>query len=409
MLASSHVDFKNFQRDLSKTIVESDAHISLQYLAKKKEDDLNFSYEYVCAAGGELLGMFWADNISKLNYQEFGDILSFDPTYNTNRYKMVFVPLTGVDNHKKLVVFGAALLSSETSMAFCWFLVCFLKTFGKEPVLVATDQYPAIKDAINIKLLPRNIFGNDLYSNKDFLKWMNYNFWDQQMTIDKFETCWKSLLDDFYLHGARWFTDMYALKEIWVPCFFSDTPMSALMRTSSLSKSENSLCHKCKNKNSTIFEFLLRFDSILGKQRYTTRRLEFEMDHKTISCSLEKDGRYLCKIQEKFLEPRPSWNYMVYIDLDTVETSCSCMLFTREGRLCRHIFYVLNLFDIHTIPARNILKRWTREASMIFSLVLDNGVKNTGTAKNFGVGYLLVVYEVSVVLLLSLSMGLGSR
>ncbi|XP_071740569.1 protein FAR1-RELATED SEQUENCE 5-like [Rutidosis leptorrhynchoides] len=324
MLASSHVDFKNFQRDLSRTIVESDAHISLQYLAKKKEDDPNFSYEYVCAAGGELLGMFWADNICKLNYQEFGDILSFDPTYNTNRYKMVFVPLTGVDNHKKLVVFGAALLSSETSMAFCWFRDCFLKTFGKEPVLVATDQDLAIKDAINKKfttakhrLCMKHIsqklsakVGNDLYSNKDFLKRMNYIFWDQ------------------------------------------DTPMSALMRTSSLSESENSFFHKCKNKNSTIFEFLLR-----------------------------GDGRYLCKIQEKFPEPRPSWNYKVYIDLETVETSCSCLLFTREGRLCRHIFYVFNLFDIHTIPAHYILKRWTREASIIFSLVLDNGVKNTGTAK----------------------------
>lgn len=64
---------------------------------------------------------------------------------------MKFVPLTGVDNHKRLVIFGAALLYSESITSFNWFLDCFLKVFPTEPGLIVTDQDPAMKEAIRVK------------------------------------------------------------------------------------------------------------------------------------------------------------------------------------------------------------------------------------------------------------------
>ena len=30
--------------------------------------------------------LFWADDTSKLQYKEFGDVVSFDATFRTNRY-----------------------------------------------------------------------------------------------------------------------------------------------------------------------------------------------------------------------------------------------------------------------------------------------------------------------------------
>ncbi|GKD28772.1 FAR1-related sequence 5-like protein [Tanacetum coccineum] len=33
----------------------------------------------------ELIAMFWADEVSKCNYKEFGDIVSFDATFNSNK------------------------------------------------------------------------------------------------------------------------------------------------------------------------------------------------------------------------------------------------------------------------------------------------------------------------------------
>ena len=36
-----------------------------------------------------LTGLFWTDAIGQANYEVFGDIVSFDPTFRTN--KLVFV------------------------------------------------------------------------------------------------------------------------------------------------------------------------------------------------------------------------------------------------------------------------------------------------------------------------------
>ncbi|KAL8123920.1 hypothetical protein AgCh_011795 [Apium graveolens] len=48
---------------------------------------------------GHLTRLFWADVRGRRNYEVFEDVISFDATYRTNKYGMVFVPFIGVDNH----------------------------------------------------------------------------------------------------------------------------------------------------------------------------------------------------------------------------------------------------------------------------------------------------------------------
>nr|KAJ0196835.1 hypothetical protein LSAT_V11C700381100 [Lactuca sativa] len=67
------IDYKFFSRDLNYYIGDSDANMAL----------------------------FWADAIAKRNYKEFSDVVSFDATYKTNKYNMIFVPFTAIDNHKR--------------------------------------------------------------------------------------------------------------------------------------------------------------------------------------------------------------------------------------------------------------------------------------------------------------------
>ena len=61
---------------------------------------------------------------------------------------MVFIPFTVVDNHKKSVIVGAALVNKEDIVNFKWVLEAFLKAHQKQPTLVLTDQCPAMKQAI---------------------------------------------------------------------------------------------------------------------------------------------------------------------------------------------------------------------------------------------------------------------
>ncbi|XP_074277928.1 protein FAR1-RELATED SEQUENCE 5-like [Silene latifolia] len=55
----------------------------------------------------------YIDPICIKNYMLFGEVLSADATYGTNKYDMVFVPFTGVDHHKRCITFGAGLIGDE--------------------------------------------------------------------------------------------------------------------------------------------------------------------------------------------------------------------------------------------------------------------------------------------------------
>ena len=59
-------------------------------LMDKKKFLPDFSFEYSVDQKNALTGLFWADALCKRNYMEFGDVVSFDATFNTNKYVFNF-------------------------------------------------------------------------------------------------------------------------------------------------------------------------------------------------------------------------------------------------------------------------------------------------------------------------------
>ncbi|CAI9285376.1 unnamed protein product [Lactuca saligna] len=164
--------------------------------------------------------------MEKAYYAEFGGVISFDATFRTNKYRMVFVPFTAIDHHKKLVTVGSGLLSNESIESYCWLLKAFLKTHGKEPTLVLTNQDAAIKQAVE------NIL-DDLFTNIDFRKRFSKLVWDIDMKPDVFEVKCGLLMKEFNLEDTRWFKDMFTIRDSWIPGYFSDIPMCGLLKTTS--------------------------------------------------------------------------------------------------------------------------------------------------------------------------------
>ncbi|KAK1431710.1 hypothetical protein QVD17_08275 [Tagetes erecta] len=220
---------------------------------KKKEHLPDFSCEYFTDEENCLVGLFWSDGESKRNYQVFGDIMSFDATYRSNRYSMVFVPFTGIDNHNNNVSFGAALLASETAETYKWLLRCFLKAFGKQPDVVVTDQDPAMKKAIEevfsgsrhrlcmwhvMHKLSTKV-GVTLCNTTDFKQRICDIVWTDSLSPSEFEVGWHSVIQDFDLSDNNWLGDIYDMRESWIPAYYRDELMSGLMRTTSRSESEN--------------------------------------------------------------------------------------------------------------------------------------------------------------------------
>ncbi|GJW13206.1 FAR1-related sequence 5-like protein [Tanacetum coccineum] len=140
-------DFKNHQRDVNVFIGESDAQMLINKMENRKTYVPNFTFQYR-VENSELVSMFWADEVSKCNYKEFGDIVSFDATFNNNKYNMKFVPFIGIDNHGKCVTLGSGMLLHEDTKSYTWLLTAFMTAFLKEPTMIVTDQDGAMKRAI---------------------------------------------------------------------------------------------------------------------------------------------------------------------------------------------------------------------------------------------------------------------
>ncbi|KAH6781812.1 hypothetical protein C2S51_007105 [Perilla frutescens var. frutescens] len=52
--------------------------------------------------------------IARRNFCAFGDVVSFDATYSTNKYNMIFAPFIAKDNHGKCLTLAVALMTGES-------------------------------------------------------------------------------------------------------------------------------------------------------------------------------------------------------------------------------------------------------------------------------------------------------
>ncbi|XP_035551028.1 protein FAR1-RELATED SEQUENCE 5-like [Juglans regia] len=67
-----------------------------------------------------LKNIFWADPRSKTAYQYLGDVITFDTTYLTIRYRLPFTSFVGVNHHGQSILLEAGLISSKDTETFVW-------------------------------------------------------------------------------------------------------------------------------------------------------------------------------------------------------------------------------------------------------------------------------------------------
>ena len=85
-VGATAVDCKNFKGGMNSFVGEYDADMIVSRLNDKKKYLPDYSFEYSTDSNNALTGLFWADALCKRNYMEFGDVISFDATFNTNKY-----------------------------------------------------------------------------------------------------------------------------------------------------------------------------------------------------------------------------------------------------------------------------------------------------------------------------------
>ncbi|XP_042939228.1 protein FAR1-RELATED SEQUENCE 5-like isoform X2 [Carya illinoinensis] len=369
---------------------------------------------------GRLKNVFWADPRSRAAYKYFGDVVTFDTTYLTNRYGMPFAPFVGVNHHGQSILLGAGLISSEDTETFIWLFQTWLQCMdGVAPKAIITDQDRAMKNAIAIvfpetrhrfclwhilKKAPEKLGAYAAY--KSGLKTELMKCVYDTQTIEEFEKCWSVFINTYHLHENVWLKSLYLERAHWVPIFLRDH-FWAGMSTTQRSESMNAFFDGYVHSKTNLKEFVDQFDNALKRKIENENQAEFLSFSGTIPCvsrsPIEKkfqvlytnakfkevqqqvigvldldpslqtmDGvmkSYLVEDEVRIHEFTKQVTYFVDFNVDDCNANCSCGLFQMRGILCRHILAVFKTNGVKSLPDRYILDRWRKDIKRRYTLI----------------------------------------
>ncbi|XP_016192674.1 protein FAR1-RELATED SEQUENCE 5-like [Arachis ipaensis] len=114
-------DVKNYiSARLRSTNINADVKEMLDYLMRMKEMNPNFFYVVNVDDDYKFQSAVWVDVRCRASYEYYGDVVSFDTTYSTNRHGLPFAAFVGVNHHGKSTLLGCALLGTEEIPSFEW-------------------------------------------------------------------------------------------------------------------------------------------------------------------------------------------------------------------------------------------------------------------------------------------------
>ncbi|XP_022764331.1 protein FAR-RED IMPAIRED RESPONSE 1-like, partial [Durio zibethinus] len=400
-------DFRNqLDKECRLALESGDANAMLEFFVHMQEENPNFFYALDLDEEHHLKNIFWVDAKGREDYREFGDVVSLDTTYITNKYKMPFTPFIGVNNHHQATLLGCALLANESTSTFTWLMKTWVRAMGgKLPSAIITDQNKAMKAAIKLvfpnsrhhyclwhilRKFPEKL-GYVLRKNEDFMgifKKCIHKSW----TKDQFEERWQAMVEKFDLIEDEWIQSLYEDREHWVPTYMKDT-FFAGMSTTQRSESINSFLDKYVCRKTTLKEFLEKYEVALQDRQEAENLADFTAWHKTpalrtpspfekqmsmvythgvfkkfqievlgiFGCHLVKEKEDEKILTFKVLEIEKNEGFIVEWDASMEEISCICRSFEYNGFLCRHSLSTLHFLGLFNIPSRYIVKSWTKD------------------------------------------------
>ncbi|XP_071739598.1 protein FAR1-RELATED SEQUENCE 6-like [Rutidosis leptorrhynchoides] len=350
-------DFRNWRRDLNVFINASDSQMLVNKMEEWKKYVPGFSFEY----------------------------------------NMKFVPFTGIDNHHRCVTVAAGLIRDETAESYTWLLTCFIKTFGKEPKMIVTDQDKSMAIAIKAVFKTANIDYacgtlcercHQRYEycyqttniqeaiptiedevEKDFKNRLNKLVWNMYIEPNVFEERWEKLMHDFSLKNDSWFKHMFDIRSTWIPAYFIDTEMFGLMRTTSRSESENAfffklykICSKSRSKQESLDAHTIKKNPKLLTQLKIEKHALKVYTH-AIFAIVQKEiyeALYSCLLDKMDKEEETE----IYVVKEEKEK-------TKEGSNEEKQFFHYKVLhnskdgsmneNIEEIPEKYIMRRWRRD------------------------------------------------
>ncbi|EPS62805.1 hypothetical protein M569_11983, partial [Genlisea aurea] len=405
----TEVDCRNYMRNSKHRSTEGDTQLLLDYLKQKQAQNPSFFYDVQWKEEQCTGNLFWADLKARADYNHFGDTVTFDTTYRSNRYRLPFAPFTGLNHHGQPVLFGCAFLLNESEASFVWLFRTWLAAMSdRAPLSITTEHDDVICSAVT------QVFPSTRHR---FCKWHVYKQCQEKLshvlllnhphfeaafhqcvnsseTCEEFESCWDSLVDKYDLRDHGWFRALYDDRRRWVPVYIRATFFAEISVTER-SDGMNSYFDGYVNASTGLSQFFKLYEKALesrhekevkadldtmntppvlktpspmekqASELYTrkifTRFQEELVSTLTLTASaVEDDGEITTYRVANFGEDHRA--HLVRFNVLEMKALCSCRMFEFSGLLCRHVLAVFRVANVLTLPPRYVSKRWTRNA-----------------------------------------------
>uniref|UniRef100_K3ZZ47 SWIM-type domain-containing protein n=1 Tax=Setaria italica TaxID=4555 RepID=K3ZZ47_SETIT len=379
VLPYKNKDVANYRTKINREVTGNDMTKALEYFRKRKSEDPTFFYEFSFDEDKKVKNIFWREGCSLKYYAEYGDCVSFDATYMTNRYNLLFAPFVGVTGHGHTCMFG-------------W----------KHPKTIITDQDKAMKVAIKL------VFPNTIHKNCFFhIKYKCYNkngvcFAKKKGLVDEFEDIvnnlltkqefdilWQKMIIDHGLQENKYFKKMWENRANFIPVWFKNNFYPFLQ---SIGRSEGSNARLKENVGSTysIINFLKEFQRMVDATNIKEDAEDKQSKEKTakqlmFAYNVEKQASdlYNKNIFKKYTNHTIK-KYIVLTDLTEGREDfyCICGKFNKDGILCAHILKVILEEEINQLTEKYIIDR-RRKKDNKMNLQLPEVVPKTNDMLRF--------------------------
>ncbi|XP_075519744.1 protein FAR1-RELATED SEQUENCE 5-like [Primulina tabacum] len=266
-------------------------------LQKKKTNQspgFYFSIDY--DEDGHLKNVYWADNRCRLAYKEFGDVVTFDTTYLTNKYDMPFAPFVGVNHHGQSTLLGCGLIAGEDTDTFVRLFKTWLDCMENQPPKgIITYQDRAMQNAIEIifpntkhrwclwhilRKLPEK-FG--YHKEKESIFKDIHNCIYESLNPEEFVQSWVAMVDKYTLHENYWLSGLFKERSRWVPCFLN-TSFWAGMSSTQRSESMNAFFDGYVHSKTSLKQFVEQYERALRSKVEKEFQADFRSYSQMIPC-----------------------------------------------------------------------------------------------------------------------------
>ncbi|XP_048538039.1 protein FAR1-RELATED SEQUENCE 5-like [Triticum urartu] len=315
----------------------------LEYFRNKQKEDPNFYYAFKVADEdiNKVLCIFWADGYSRKMYELYGDCLSFDMTYKTNRYNMPFAPFVGITGHGLNSLFACAIVHNETVDTFEWLFDTFLDFMRrKAPLTVITDQDVALKTAVPA------VFKGVVHRCCLFHIMKKV----RERCVRTFST-----QPDLY---------MWKYRKLFVPVYFKKS-FFPFIHSTARTEGTNAIFKDNVGSTFSVITFLREYERILKAMQEN----EKEQDSITrttkptywLGTELELQAAEKYEVYKTRMLAEKDFRirrYVVIVDMHREDFACICGKFEKDGVVCSHILRVLTHLNLPVLPEKYYIDRW---------------------------------------------------